>query len=97
VRGHHWSVRCPASTRLVTVLMPLALRAMACVCRSVMASSAAAQSARSLRCEATTGQCVVSLSKAGDRALMPLGTCSNGVCVQVWMASMATAQSAMVL
>jgi len=32
-------------------------------------------------CEATTGQCVVSLNKAGDCA-DATGTCSNGVCVQ---------------
>jgi len=65
VRGHHWSVRCQPPTRPVTVPMPLALAATASVCRSVMARTVTAQSARSLSGEATTGQCVVSLNKAG--------------------------------
>jgi len=43
-----------ASTRPVTVLMPLALAAMACVCRSVMARQCSSTECQEFECEATT-------------------------------------------
>jgi len=52
-RGHHWLSALSASTRLVTVLMPLALAAMACVCRSVMAKQCSSTECQEFECEAT--------------------------------------------